>query len=510
VAVRWHHDPGMTATPATTNIVPKPGSFPGNLSAEVRETHTGVVVFIGDKAYKAKKSVVTDFLDFSTPGRRERACVREHTLNSRLSPESYLGIAHLSDPQGGPPEPVIVMRRYSDSDRLASLVKRDRPVHDHLLAVAETLARYHSDAARGAAIDDCGTVEAIAARWQQNLGELKRHADSAILGATIREVERLATEFISGRAALFAERITARRILDGHADLIADDIFCLPAGPALLDCLEFDDLLRYVDGIDDAAFLAMDLEFLGRKDLGDYFLTEYSRLAGDTAPRSLKDFYIAYRAVVRAKVDCVRVAQGHPDAAADAQRHMNIALEHLRAGTVRLIVIGGGPGTGKTTLANALSEQIGAQVISTDNVRRELQQAGTISGSPGVLNTGLYAPDNVSAVYDEVRRRARLCLKGGQSVILDGTWRDPHQRERARCLADEIDVPITEFTCVVPQDVATTRIQNRAATTSDATAEVAAALADDDGAQSRGFQINTGRALSDSVAEAEETIAKCL
>ncbi len=67
---------------------------------------------------------------------------------------------------------------------------------------------------------------------------------------------------------LFARRIAEHKIVDGHADLLADDIFCLDDGPALLDCLEFDDRLRYVDGIDDAAFLAMDLEFLGRAELG--------------------------------------------------------------------------------------------------------------------------------------------------------------------------------------------------------------------------------------------------
>ena len=78
----------------------------------------------------------------------------------------------------------------------------------------------------------------------------------------------------------------------------------------MLDCLEFDDELRYLDRIDDAAFLAMDLEFLGRKDLGDYFLGRYVAHAADSAPSSLRDFYSAYRAVVRAKVDCVRTVAG--------------------------------------------------------------------------------------------------------------------------------------------------------------------------------------------------------
>ena len=97
--------------------------------------------------------MTTDFLDFSTPDRRERACEREVALNRRLAPDSYLGVAHFTDPGGGPAEPVIVMRRYADSTRLASLVKSGDPVHDHLAAIAETLARFHGEAARGPAID---------------------------------------------------------------------------------------------------------------------------------------------------------------------------------------------------------------------------------------------------------------------------------------------------------------------------------------------------------------------
>ena len=344
---------------ATMSPVQEPWATMGNLCAQVRETHTGVVVLLGDKAYKAKKSVTTDFLDFSTTDRRERACEHEVALNRRLSPDSYLGVAHFTGPQGGPAEPVIVMRRYADGTRLASMVKNGRPVHDQLRAIAETLARFHSGATRSRAIDAQASVDAITARWQENLDELQRYPDTVISHGAVREVQRLATQFVSGRASLFAQRIAERRIVDGHADLLADDIFCAPDELAILDCLEFDDNLRYVDTIDDAAFLAMDIEFLGRDDLANLFLDEYSRRASDPAPLALKNFYIAYRAVVRAKVDCVRVAQGHEEATADARRHIDIALKHLRAGTVQLIIVGGGPGTGKTTLARALAEQIG-------------------------------------------------------------------------------------------------------------------------------------------------------
>src|SRR5215208_5950107 len=198
----------MTTTVATTHSVPESGAFSGNLFAEVRETHTGVVVLVGDKAYKIKKPVVTDFLDFSTPDRRERACVREYTLNSRLSPDSYFGIAHLSNVPAGAAEPVIMMRRYPDSRRLASLVEHDEPVEDHLQSIAEKLARFHARAARGGSIDACATVDAITARWQENLVELHSHAGTVLRQESIEEVQRLARQFISGRSPLFTHRIT--------------------------------------------------------------------------------------------------------------------------------------------------------------------------------------------------------------------------------------------------------------------------------------------------------------
>jgi uncharacterized protein len=492
----------MTGMPAALSTIQEPLAAAGSLDAQVRETHTGIVLLLGDRAYKAKKPVTTDFLDFSTRERRERACLHEITLNRRLAPDSYLGVAHFTGPGGGPAEPVIVMRRYDDSTRLASLVKNSEPVRHHLCVIAEKLARFHETARRSRVIDTHGGIGAVSARWQQNLAELAHYEGSVIHRESLHEIARLAAKFGRGRELLFTKRISDHRIVDGHADLLADDIFCLPEGPVLLDCLEFDDSLRYIDGLDDAAFLAMDLEFLGRKDLGDSFLDEYCRRADDPAPGPLKDFYIAYRAVVRAKVDCIRVLQGNRDAEADARRHMDIALEHLRVGTVRLILVGGGPGTGKTTLSRELAQEIDAQVISTDDVRRELHRSRVITGHVGELDAGLYTPGNVSIVYDEMLRRARELLACGTPVILDGTWRDAAQRVRARKLADETDSTISEFTCSLSQRDAADRIRGRQASSSDATPEIAAALAGVDTESSVSYQIDTGRPLAESVAEA--------
>jgi len=475
---------------------------------DVHETHTGVVVLVGDRAFKVKKPVLTDSLDFRTSEERERACFREFKLNSRLSPDSYLGVAHLTDPTGGPAEPIVVMRRYRDEDRLASIVTHEQPgqsaigVLDH---IANMLARFHEQAERDQVISEQGKPSAIVQRWHENLAELNRYAATSSSGLSDRSlsgIAHLVTEFTSGRAALLNRRIDEGCIVDGHADLLADDIFCVGDEPALLDCLEFDDELRYVDRIDDAAFLAMDLEFLGRKDLGDYFLERYVAHSADTAPRSLRDFYIAYRAVVRAKVDCMRVVQGNSESKADAATHLDIALQHLENGAIRLALIGGNPGTGKSSLAHALAESSGAQVISTDDVRRELLASGAISGGTGVLDAGLYTRDNVATVYDVALRRAQVLLSEGQSVILDGTWRDPQLRAQAYRVAVETHSALVDLMCVAPTDMAADRLKERRAGNSDVTPEIADAL-DVHNGWDDAYRVDTSRGLDHSVLLAQ-------
>ena len=472
---------------------------------DVVETHTGLVFLVGDRAYKVKKPVTTDFLDFATPQSRERACAREVMLNSRLAPASYLGVAHVSFPDGRQSEPVIVMRRHPDERRLATMVRQGVEVNEQLVAVAAVLARFHAEAHRGREVDEEGRLEAVAARWQASLTELADYAQGRVPGldaGVVAEINRCAMGFIAGRAVLFVDRIRTGRIVDGHADLLADDIFCLPDGPALLDCLEFDDRLRYVDVIDDAAFLAMDLEFLGRRDLGDFFLQRYRTLTGDESPDSLRHFYISYRAVVRAKVDCVRFTQGHPEAGADAGAHLEIALAHLRAGAVRLILIGGGPGTGKTTLAHGIADHLDALVVSTDDVRSEMTSRGEITGAPGALGEGLYSTENIDAVYAAVLRKAHLHLCEGRSVIVDGTWTEPRHREQARAVAEQTSAAVAEIVCAAKLETSVARIRSRTTTTSQATPEIATALA---GREHRDWptahRVDTTGPLAESVAQ---------
>ena len=324
-----------------------------------------MVFFAGDRAYKLKKPVNLGFLDFSTPEARAAACQREVELNRRFAPDVYLGVAEVRDPGGQVCDHLVAMRRMPARRRLSALVQAREPVSAAVRQVARILAAQHASAPRGPAISEQGSRDALWRRWKDNTGQIRPLLGGVLEESEVDEVQRLAGRFLAGRAPLFDARIRDGRVVDGHGDLLAEDIFCLPDGPRILDCLEFDDRLRWVDGLDDAAFLAMDLERLGASELAERFTGWYTEYSGDPAPASLRHHYIAYRAFVRAKISCLRCRQGDPLAGGEARQLAALALRHLHAGAITLILIGGLPGTGKSALAGALAG-LGFTVLNSD------------------------------------------------------------------------------------------------------------------------------------------------
>ncbi|MFC9964491.1 hypothetical protein ACFVH4_09625 [Nocardia ignorata] len=132
--------------------------------AQVCETHTGVVLLCGTRAYKAKKPLRTDFLDFSTPALREQACARELALNARLAPDVYLGVSNLDDPEGGPGEPVLIMRRMPQHRRLSALLVANTVSATDLAALVELLVGFHDQAPHGPDVDRAGTADGVRGR----------------------------------------------------------------------------------------------------------------------------------------------------------------------------------------------------------------------------------------------------------------------------------------------------------------------------------------------------------
>jgi aminoglycoside phosphotransferase family enzyme/predicted kinase len=482
------------------------GSSPSRPDAgppAVAETHVSWVVLLGDRAYKLLKPVDLGFLDHRSREARAQACRREAEVNRRFAPDVYLGVLDVLDEDGRPRDHLLEMRRMPAERRLSRLL-RTAEARERVAEVARAVAALHAASPRSAEISQAGEPERVSANWEQGIAQVDAVAADLIPAAERRRVEELALGYIAGRRELLMRRIDEGWVRDGHGDLLADDVFCLGDGPRFLDCLAFDDRLRHSDVLADAAFLAMDIEDRGEAGLGGLLLETWSRALGEAHPASLADHYVAYRAHVRAKVAALRHAQGGPDAAPEARRLHALCLRHLERGRVRLVLVGGAPGTGKSTVAAALGEGTGWPVLRSDVVR-DAVAGPTRTGEPAPFGRGRYAPERRARVYaalvDEAARRLAL----GESVILDASWSAEPQRARAREAARASRSEVVEIRCAAPGAVARARIAERSARggdPSEATAAIADRLAADADPWDRAYRLDTDRPLPETIADA--------
>ncbi|HEX2381767.1 MAG TPA: AAA family ATPase [Acidimicrobiales bacterium] len=466
--------------------------------AALTETHTAVLLFIGDRAWKIKKPVDLGFLDYSTVASRREAAHREVELNRRLAPDVYLGVADVIGPDGHLCDHVVVMRRMPSDRRLSLCVTRRDDVDDAVRQVARDLARLHEGKPTDRAWSHVGSTGYIAELWRQCFTQLRRGRDSLFRGEQLDRAEELVRRYLDGRNDLFEQRIAAGRIRDGHGDLQADDIFVLPDGPRILDCIEFSDELRWGDVLNDVAFLAMDLERLGAPALAARLLAWHREFSADTWPESLAHHYIAYRAAVRAKVSSIRHEQGDSHAADLARSLLGLAVDHLERGRVRLVLIGGLPGTGKSTLAAALADQLPVVVLRTDELRAGHAKQG------GAYGEGRYAPTAVAQNYHALLDQAAPLLRSGESVVLDGSWSRNDLRSLAAELARETLSDLVELRCVAPTSITNARIDKRALRgddPSEATPMIAEAMAASFDPWPAASKVDTSRSLDEAVAE---------
>jgi len=381
------------------------------------------------------------------------------------------------DPAGRVCDHLVAMRRMPASRRLSALIQAREPVSAAVRQVARILAAQHASAPRGPAVSEQGSRDGLWRRWKDNIEQIRPLQGGVLEESDVDEVQRLAGRFLAGRVPLLDARTRGGRVLDGHGDLLAEDIFCLQDGPRILDCLEFDDRLRWVDGLDDAAFLAMDLERLGASELAERFTGWYIEYSGDPAPTSLRDHYVAYRAFVRAKVSCLRCRQGDPRAGGEARQLAALALRHLHAGAITLILIGALPGTGKSALAGALAGRLGCTVLNSDRIRKELAGIPAEQRSPAPYEAGIYSPSWTERTYKELLTRAAELLSRGESVIADASWISAGRRAAAAAAAEGAAAEIVQLHCTAPAELTARRISNRKDGASDADPTVAEKMA---------------------------------
>jgi predicted kinase len=249
-----------------------------------------------------------------------------------------------------------------------------------------------------------------------------------------------------------------------------EHVCVLDDGIAIFDCIEFNQRFRYSDVAGEVAFLAMDLDFNGYQGLAERFVGAYLAASGDEELGLLVPFYKCYRAYVRGKVIGFRLddpaidATGKEEAASAAGRYFRLANGYAaRFQEPTLVLMCGLMGTGKSVLAAALADEVGAEQIRTDVVRKELQRIDPSEHHFEEFGTGIYSPEISRLTYQKALELAAERLRAGASVIIDGSYQRRAERLQAAGMARTLGASFVVIECTCPEDVVRRRLDARLA-----------------------------------------------
>jgi len=440
-------------------------------SVEIRETHISWVFLAGERAFKLKKPLVLDFLDYGSAERRREMCHEEVRLNRRLAPDVYLGVRGVmlteqgaeltADDDARAVEFVVEMRRYDERETLAAMLECGELQAGQVAAVGRALASFHDSAARAPA--NGAPVLTAERRFDENLHELLADVEQRGEIERIQALERFAHAFITAHAATFRRRADEGWIREGHGDLRAEHVL-VGRAVRVVDCVEFDRSLRELDVADDLAFLVFDLAARGGERFIDALVRAYRGAGGEPGPDWLIAFYATYRALVRAKVALIRARQMPTTSAAHGRQSAAardlIALAERFAWRSRLplaIVVCGAPASGKSYLARAISQRSGFAHLSSDITRKRL-----VGVQPNQrADERAYGNEWNLRTYAELGRRAAGEVRVGRGAIIDATFRHRVDRQTFADAFGEAG-PVLFIECQAPRSVLAQRAERRA------------------------------------------------
>lgn len=461
----------------------KTAAYPEPTSAvHLIQTHVSYIFLTDSFVYKVKKGVDFGFLNFSTMDRRRFYCEEEVRLNNRLSPDLYVGVVEVRETGTGASfsgsgrviDYAVKMRRLPEEKMLHRLVDAGTATESQMVHLADVIARFHLAAETGEEFDKYGSSDFIHGNWEENFRMAKDFINFTLSATDIRLMEKWVNLFIEENKELFLTRIRERWIRECDGDLHMQNMCIVDERIYIFDCIEFNERFRYSDTAADVAFLAMDLDYHHREDLRDVFLDAYEERIGDTSFRQLLNFYKAYRAFVRGKVESLKAldsAIAEPErreAQKEAAQHFRLARRYTLVDRIppTLIITCGLMGSGKSFLAKNLSFDLGVPVVRTDAVRKSLFPEAA-SGASNDFHAGLYSPDAVQKTYEAAFLATADLLNQGKSVIVDAAFSSGQQRQRFRelALAQGAEFHILKVSC--PEKIAKKRLLQRAEEKSD-------------------------------------------
>ncbi|WP_218576546.1 AAA family ATPase [Desulfobacter latus] len=454
-------------------------------SVTVCETHISMVFLAGDVVYKIKKSVDLNFLDFTTLEKRRHFCTREVALNRRLTNDVYLGVTKITqkgdrfyiDGDGAVVEYAVKMRKLSETDSMKQLLRSGKIGHQDMDRLAMKLCDFYDSDTADKPPDMEAAFETIRQNCDENFKQTQPLLGSQFDGDCFQSVWSKTIAFLDRQKPLFFRRMEHKWFRDCHGDLRTGHIYFTDTGIQIIDCIEFNDRFRYLDVGADLAFLTMDMEFLGFSDLAETLLSAYAGYRYDPEVYVLINFYKCYRAMVRFKVNCIRL-QAHDVCKQERKKLLEQTKKYLalsdryaeRFSRPGIWVVCGMPASGKSTLAQALSLALNIRSINSDVVRKEIFPAAPTDPENMPFEKGMYSETATRQTYDTLLSLAEKEISKGNSVALDATFGREKYRKQVISLAAKSGAGIVFAECTVPDAVLQERLimRNGRNTTSDA------------------------------------------
>jgi uncharacterized protein len=455
----------------------------GGATVDRIDTHASIVFLAGERAYKLKRAVLFDYLDFSTSERRHSLCEAEVRLNRRTAPMLYRGVVAVTRQANGsyalggngrPVDWVVEMNRFRQEALFDRLVSTGALGIELMSPLAAAIAAFHRSAEHrpdhGGKAGMSWVIDGNAAGFAE-FGQscLDPSAVSRLTGDTGRELERCANMLERRRQSGFVRHC--------HGDLHLRNIVLLEGRPTLFDGVEFNDEIACTDVMYDLAFLLMDLWKRRLPRHANIVWNRYLLETADFDGVSLISLFLSCRAAVRAKTSATAAqlqedVQRRGELEGTAREYLATAEKLLHPPNPCLLAVGGFSGSGKSTLALNVAPSLGAVpgavVLRSDETRKRL------CGVPFLQRLGPegYSADLSERVYAQLAEHAALILRAGHSVIVDAVFAQAADRRTIEQIAEAASAPFIGLWLDAPEPLLIARTAQRRNDASDADANV--------------------------------------
>jgi aminoglycoside phosphotransferase family enzyme/predicted kinase len=482
-----------------------PATYGDDAPVEVITTHSAHVFLVGELAFKIKRSVRYNYLDFTSLEKRRKVIEHELVLNAPTAPAIYDRVVAITreasggltlDGTGTPIEYALQMRRFPREDELVSIADAGELTNDLAVSLGSAIADFHAVAARRTE-DGAVLIREIVDELREAFAGME-----ATLGQDrLSEYFRKTKQTFEDVAPMLTQRSTEGFVRRCHGDLHLKNLVMLEGRPVPFDALEFDERLGTCDVFYDFGFLIMDLLHRGLQDQANTALNSYLHKSGDFAGLSALPLFMSVRAAIRSMVTVQTMsAPASGEIALDARNYLDHSIRYLTPSPPRLLAIGGLSGTGKTTIAASIAPELwpapGAVHLRSDLVRKALFGADPLERLPD----NAYRPGTSRDVYARLLNRAERVLRVGHSVVVDATFLEQSYVTSVRSLADRLHVKFDGIWLHANPATLERRVAARTGDASDADVDVLHAQLEHEAAPAAWTKINSSGTV-DQVVE---------